>query len=98
MKQTKLKQFFRKPGIQFATFGALALSIELCGGVYLGNNCNQLDCERTIAHYYKNSNPKDFCKDLCTEQIMTELIDIYTGKINLQEAYQIAKDRCGGGK
>jgi len=94
IKMKNLNKFFRKPGVQLATFGILAISIEICGGVYLGNSCSQLNCERTISYYYQNSKPEDFCKDLCTEQVMMELIDAYQGKIDLQEAYRIAKERC----
>jgi len=62
---------------------------------FLTTNIYKMNCRQEVSYYYKNSKPEDFCQTRCVAERTWRLIDTYQGKIDLQEAYKIAEDRCG---
>jgi len=71
----------------------IALFIMRPGGEW-SNNRYRDDCRELISKYYQIQNSSDFCQDPCTSKNLFNLINIYDGKIDLNQAYEIARKKC----
>ncbi|MBS3094102.1 hypothetical protein J4474_00400 [Candidatus Pacearchaeota archaeon] len=69
------------------------LTLEVLGLNSFENFTYRFNCGERIKYYYKQE-PQNFCEDSCVAEKLFRLTDIYDGKIELNQAYEIAKKRC----